>query len=216
MAKENGLFSRLRKYFFTGLVVTAPITVTFYIIWVVISFVDNRIKPLIPAPYSPEEYIPFSIPGLGLVIVIIGLTLIGALAAGVFGRLLLNWGERIVEKMPVVRNIYSALKQVFEAVLSTESSSFREVVLVEYPRKDIWSLGFITGTTKGEVQEDTEDNVLNVFIPTTPNPTSGFLLFVPESDVERLDMTVEDGLKMVVSAGIVTPKYPRRKKGTAN
>lgn len=133
---------------------------------------------------------------------IITLKLIGALAVGAVGRLILRTGERLVEKMPVVRNVYSALKQIFETVLSNNSSSFRKVVLVEYPRKGSCSLGFITGTTKDEFQADTEQSGVNVFIPTTPNP-----LFIPESDIEILDMTTEEGLKMLVSAGIVTPKY---------
>ena len=208
---ESSIMGRLRGYFFTGLLVTAPVALTLYFVWAIVTFVDNLVKPIIPKQFYLEYYLPFSVPGLGLILVTIGLTFIGAVAAGFFGRLIIRIGERIVNKMPVVRTIYSALKQVFETILSRDSMTFRQVALVEYPRKGIWSLGFVTGTTKGEIQSDTEDEVINVFIPTTPNPTSGFLLFIPRSDIEILDMTVEEGIKMVVSAGILTPKLQVKK-----
>ncbi len=203
---ETTLMGRVRGYFFAGLLVTAPIALTIYFVWIVVRFVDNIIKAIIPEEYLLGYYLPFDVPGLGLIVAVVGLTFIGAIAAGFFGRLIIRIGERIVEQMPIVRNIYGALKQVFETVLSRDSMSFRQVALVEYPRRGIWSLGFVTGTTTGEVQQDTEDEVINVFLPTTPNPTSGFLLFIPKSEVQLLDMTVEDGIKMVVSAGIITPK----------
>ncbi len=203
---EATMMGRLRSYFFAGLLVTAPVALTIYFVWIVVRFVDNLINALIPEQYLLGYYLPIDIPGLGLIVAVAGLTLIGALAAGFFGRLIIRIGERIVEQMPIVRNIYGAIKQVFETVLSQDSKSFRQVALIEYPRRGIWSLGFVTGTTTGEVQQDTEDEVINVFLPTTPNPTSGFLLFIPRSEVQVLDMTVEDGIKMVVSAGIITPK----------
>lgn len=203
---ETTLMGRLRGYFFAGVLVTAPVALTMYFVWLVVRFADNFVKAIIPEQYLLGHYLPFDIPGVGLIITVLGLTLIGALAAGFFGRLIIRIGERIVEKMPIVRNIYGAFKQVFETVLSRDSMSFRQVALVEYPRRGVWSLGFVTGTTTGEVQKDTEDEVINVFIPTTPNPTSGFLLFIPRSEVQILEMTVEDGIKMVVSAGIITPK----------
>lgn len=199
------LGARLRNYLLTGILVTAPIAITFYIAWLAIDFVDSRVTPLIPARYNPETYLPFGIPGLGLILVIIALMLIGWLTAGLVGRFFLRTGERVLARMPVIRNIYGALKQVFETILSRKSTAFRQVVLVEYPRRGIWVLGFLTGRTEGEVQHLTAENVLNVFLPTTPNPTSGFLLFVPKEDVLVLDMSVEEGIKMVVSGGIVTP-----------
>ncbi len=203
--ERGALVGRLRAYFFAGILITAPIGITIYLAWLLIDYVDDKIRPLIPAQYNPETYLPFSIPGIGVLLLMAALTLIGAVTAGIVGRMFLRVAERILARMPIVRGVYGATKQVFETVLAQKSTAFRHVVLVEYPRTGLWSLGFITGTTEGEVQELTEDEVLNVFIPTTPNPTSGFLLFVPRSDVTFLSMSVEEGIKMVVSGGIVTP-----------
>lgn len=202
---QHPFWVRLRNYFFTGVALIAPISVTFYVVWGIISFIDAKIKPLIPEIYYPEHYLPFNVPGIGLLAVVVGLTLVGAIGAGIFGRYFTKLSERLVDKMPIVRSIYKAIKQIFETVFSNNSSTFRKVVLVEYPRKGIWSMGFLTGITKGEVQELTQDDVLNVFIPTTPNPTSGYLLFVPKQDIVPLSMTVEEGIKMVISGGIITP-----------
>lgn len=200
-----GFTARIRAYFLAGVLITAPISITIYLAWLFISFVDDKVKPLIPAAYNPENYLPFSVPGIGLIAVFVGLTFIGAVTAGFLGRFFLRLAEQILNRMPVVRSVYGAVKQIFETVLAQQSSAFREVVLVEYPRRGIWALGFLTGTTQGEVQEITESEVVNVFLPTTPNPTSGFLLFVPRRDLVVLSMTVEEGIKMVVSGGIVTP-----------
>ncbi len=200
-----GLFNRLRNYFLAGVVVVAPIGITFWLAWQIFTFVDRSVKPLIPVRYNPETYLPFSIPGLGLVVTIVVLTVIGAFAANFLGRILVRQGEFLVDRMPVIRNVYGALKQIFETVLRQSSTSFRQVVLVEYPRRGLWAIAFITGTTEGEVQSTTEDEVVNVFLPTTPNPTSGYLLFVPRKDLVHLSMTVEEGIKMVISGGIVTP-----------
>lgn len=200
-----GFAVRLRTYFFAGILVTAPISITFYLAWLFITVVDDWVRPFIPPAYNPENYLRFSLPGIGLVVVLVGLTFIGAVTANFLGRFFLRLSERILNRMPVIRSIYSAVKQIFETVLAQQSGAFREVVLIEYPRRGIWALGFITGTTQGEVQELTEDEMLNVFLPTTPNPTSGFLLFVPKGEVVRLSMSVEEGIKMVVSGGIVTP-----------
>lgn len=196
---------RLRAYLLAGVLVTAPISITLYLAWMFVNFIDGSVGHLIPARYNPESYLPFSVPGLGVLTVLAVLTLIGAFAAGFIGRLVVRVGESIVARMPVVRSIYSATKQIFETVLANQSHAFREVVLLEYPRRGMWTLGFITGATLGEVQDLTQEEVVNVFVPTTPNPTSGFLLFVPRADIVVLNMTVEEGLKMVVSVGIVTP-----------
>jgi uncharacterized membrane protein len=195
----------VRRHFLAGVLVTAPVGITFYIVWLIVTWVDGKITPLIPPVYNPGTYLPFPLPGLGLLIVFVVLTVTGALTTGLVGRFLLRLGERAVARMPFVRSVYGAIKQIFETVLAQQSSAFREVVLVEYPRRGIWAIGFITGVTEGEVQEDTEDDVVNVFLPTTPNPTSGFLLFVPRKDLVVLSMSVEEGIKMVVSGGIVTP-----------
>lgn len=206
------LGDKLRTYFFAGVLVTAPLAITIYLSWLFLSFIDSQVRPLIPAPYDPETYLPFSVPGIGLIILLALLTLIGALTAGLVGRTFIAYSERLLARMPVVRGVYSALKQIIETVLAQQSTAFREVVLVEYPRRGVWTLGFITGVTKGEVQTLTVDEVVNVFLPTTPNPTSGFLLFVPRQDLIPLAMSVEDGIKMVISGGLVSP--PQREAGT--
>ncbi len=205
--RKRGLSAgaRLRAYFLAGILITAPISITLYLSWLFISFVDSRVTPLIPAKYNPETYLPFALPGLGLVILVAALTLTGALTAGFFGRLWLRIQERTLSGMPVVRNVYSAVKQILETVLAQQSNAFREAVLVEYPRRGMWAIAFITGTTKGEVQNLTEEECINIFLPTTPNPTSGFLLFVPMKDLVPLTMGVEEAIKMVISGGIVTP-----------
>ena len=208
MNQKTNFFSRLRSYFFAGILVTTPTILTLYFAWGTVLFVDKSVKSLIPLPYQEQFYLLFKIPGLGIIIVTTMLTIIGAVAAGALGNYFIKLSERIFQRTPVVRVIYNAIKQITEAVFNQSSQAFREVVMIEYPRKGIWSLGFITGTTKGEAQELTTSEVVNVFIPTTPNPTSGFLLFVPHTDIRKLKMSVEDGIKMVISAGIVTPKSP--------
>jgi uncharacterized membrane protein len=200
-----GLGKRLRTYFFAGVLVTAPIAITIYLTWQLITFVDGQVKSLIPAKYNPETYLPFATPGLGIVIAFVVLTLIGFLTANIIGRSVQRFGESLLDKVPVIRSVYKTVKQIFETVLSQQSKAFREAVLIEYPRRGMWAIGFITGRTEGEVQDLTQEETINVFLPTTPNPTSGFLLFVPRKDVVRLAMNVEEAIKMVVSGGLVTP-----------
>ncbi len=204
-------YLKIWKYFLSGILVTAPIALTLYIAWAVITAIDDKVKNLIPAKYYLEKIIPFEIPGFGIVIAFLIFTLIGTFAAGFMGRLVVKFGEKLMERMPLIRGLHSTVKQIFQAVFERDKNSFREVVLLEYPRKGIWSLGFVTGVTKGHVQKETKEEVLNIFVPTTPNPTSGFLLFVPRSDIKTMDMSVEEGIKMVVSAGIITPKFERKK-----
>ena len=187
------------------MLVTAPIGITIYLAWSVVSWVDESVLPLLPAQYNPETYLPFSLPGIGLVVLLVFMTAVGAITAGMVGRMVVGYGERILSRMPIIRSVYSATKQIFETMLAQKSTAFREVVLVEFPRPGMWSIGFITGVTEGEVQELTDEEVLNVYIPTTPNPTSGFLCFVPRSEVYPLSMTVEEGIKLVVSGGLVIP-----------
>ena len=196
---------RIRAYFFAGILVTAPLSITFYLAFLFINFVDDKITPLLPEKYNPETYLPFALPGLGLVMLFVGLTIVGMFMAGFMGRFFKRTYENILNRMPVVRSIYNAVKQILETVLAQQSNAFREVVLVEYPRRGIWAIAFITGKTEGEVQNITEDTCINIFLPTTPNPTSGFLLFVPKEDLIPLTMGVEEGIKMVISGGIVTP-----------
>ena len=199
------LGQRVRAYFFAGILVIAPISITLYLAWLFIGFVDSRVTPLLPIKYNPETYLPFALPGLGLVILVFSLITIGALAAGFMGRLWTRFSERMLTRMPVIRNIYSAVKQILETVLADHSKAFREAVMVEYPRRGIWAIAFITGRTEGEIQNLTEEECINIFIPTTPNPTSGFLLFVPKKDLIPLSMKVDEAIKMVISGGIITP-----------
>lgn len=212
--RKVSLFHRLRNYFITGLVVASPIGITLYIGWWFIDFVDGNIKPLIPAAYNPETYLPFSIPGLGLIGLTVFLIVLGALTANLFGRALIRFGERIVDRMPIVRSVYGTLKQIFETVVSQDSKSFSDVVLVEYPRAGIWAIAFVSGENKSEIQGRIDDEVVNIFLPTTPNPTSGFLLFVPKKDLIYLDMTPDQGAKYVISAGLVSPEELPRKNET--
>tara|TARA_Y100001970_G_scaffold271480_1_gene366824 strand:- start:1237 stop:1842 length:606 start_codon:yes stop_codon:yes gene_type:complete len=198
--------TKIRSWFLTGILVMTPLILTIYVAWAFITFVDNLVVPLVPFNYRPSNYLPFSIPGLGLIIVFIFTTFVGLLATGLFGRTLILIWENILNRMPVVRSVYSAIKQILETVMATQSDAFRQAVLVQYPRKDIWAIGFVTGSTKGEVGKRVDKKMVNVFMPTTPNPTSGFLLFFPEEDLIFLNMSVEDALKLVVSGGMVVPK----------
>ena len=202
---QPGLWARLRRYFLAGVLITAPIGITAYLAWIFVDFIDRTVTPLIPGKYNPETYLPFNVPGLGLLVAFVGFVIVGALTRGLIGRWLLHTGERILNQMPVVRGVYAATKQILETILARQSTAFRQAVLVEYPRRGIWAIGFITGTTQGEVQNVTEEETVNVFLPTTPNPTSGFLLFIPRKDLVNLDMPVDAAIKMVISGGIVTP-----------
>lgn len=199
------MWTRIRNYFLTGLVVFAPISITVYIIISVVDAVDDLVRALLPAVYRPEISFVFSIPGIGVLIAFLFLTALGALAANVLGRAMIRLGEKIVARMPVIRGIYTTLKQILETVMAQSSTTFREVVLVEYPRRDLWAIAFVSSEAKGEIQDKTEEDTLNIFLPTTPNPTSGFLLFVPRKDCIFLEMSVEQAVKYVISAGLVAP-----------
>ncbi|MFW6027356.1 MAG: DUF502 domain-containing protein [bacterium] len=203
------LHLKIRGWFLTGLVVAAPIAITIYLTVAVISFVDEQVARLIPKAFDSWTQLPFTIPGLGVLIVFLSLVLLGAFTANVAGRWLIGLGERIVGRMPVVRNIYHGLKQIFETVLAQSDQSFKQVAMIEYPRPGVWALAFVTGSTRGEVQARSSEELLSLFLPTTPNPTSGFLLFVPRKDVTILDMSVEEGAKLVISGGLVTPPFPK-------
>lgn len=205
VAGRDGLLSGLRGYFIAGILVTAPISITIYLTWAFLMFVDTNVARLIPPEYNPNNYLPFSVPGLGLLIACLFFVVIGWFARNFLGRMTIRVSEYLLDKMPVVRSLYGALKQIFETVMANQSEAFRDVVVFEYPRKDSWTLGFVTGVTKGEVQRLTDSEVVNVYVPTTPNPTSGFLLFIPKKDLIYIEMSVEDAIKMIVSGGIITP-----------
>jgi uncharacterized membrane protein len=206
------LIGRLRAYFLTGVIVTAPIGITIFLVWKFLTFLDTYVAGLLPARYNPENYLPFSLPGLGLLLMLAFLTLVGMLTAGLAGRSLVRLGERLLSRMPVVRGVYGTLKQIFETVLAQKSRSFREVVLVEYPRRGVATIGFVTGATRADIQACSGEELVNVFVPTTPNPTSGFLLFVPRSELIHLDMSIEDAIKLVISGGIVGPSAEEQGK----
>jgi len=200
------LMQRLRSNFFTGLIIVAPVVITIYLIWTVVTFIDARVVPLVPATYNPSTYLGQDIPGFGVVIFLITTAIIGSLTKGLFGRQIIRLWENVIGRTPIVRSVYSGLKQIVETILSQTNSNFQNACLIEYPRKGIWAIAFISTASKGEVLQKTgEDEMLSVFLPTTPNPTSGFLLFVPRKDVVVLDMTVEDAAKLVISAGLVVP-----------
>lgn len=210
---RRSLVARLRNYFFTGLVIAAPLVLTVYITWSLIQWIDSWVKPAIPPAYNPDNFLPFPVPGFGLVVALVALTLLGFLTANLVGRAVVSFGEDILGRMPIVRVLYRGLKQLFETVLSNRARSFQSVGLLEFPSKGTWALVFVATPTRGEIAQKLApegEEMLTVFIPPTPAPTAGFLLFVKARDVVPLDMSVEDALKVVLSAGLVTPDYPPR------
>lgn len=202
---RHSLFSRLRGWFLAGILVTAPMFLTIFFTFSFLDYIDTKVSQLIPPEYNPNTHLPFSVPGLGLILALSFFIVCGWFATNFLGRLVVRISEFFLNKMPLVRGLYAAIKQIFETVMTTQSKAFREVVMVEFPRPGAYALGFVTGVTKGEVQRLTENEVINVFVPTTPNPTSGFLLFFPKKSVFYLEMNVEEALKMIVSGGIIVP-----------
>jgi len=211
------MFRWLRNSFLTGVVIATPITVTIVLIRSFVGFVDRVVKPLIPTRYNPETYLPgdFTIPGLGVVIAVFLLTILGAFAANIFGRSLISLGERIVEGVPLVRNVYSAIKQIAETVFTGKKNSFKDVVLIEYPMNGLYVVAFVTADGNEALQERISPDVIALFVPTTPNPTSGFLLYTPRANTIPVDMSVEEAAKLIISFGMVTPdKLPDDVKET--
>jgi len=198
--------SKLKAYLFTGILVTAPVAITFYLAYKFILWVDVFVNRMLPPQYRLDNYLPMTIPGLGLVVLIAFLILVGMFAAGFLGRFFIRLGEWFVAKMPLVSSIYSLLKQIFETVFSSKTQAFKKVVMLEYPRKGIWILGLVSADLQGEIEQKLPEPMVNVFIPTTPNPTSGFLIFVPKKDVIEMNMSVEEAIKFIVSGGLVEPK----------
>lgn len=201
------ILARLRNNFLAGLVVIAPVGLTVWLIWTVTGWIDGFVLPLVPNRFQPEQYIGIDIRGLGVIFFLLFTLFVGWMAKGLIGRSFIHWGERVVGRMPVVRSIYNGLKQIAETVFAQSETSFDRVCLVEYPRQGIWAVAFVSTRARGEVNRriPRDEQMLAVFLPTTPNPTSGFLLFVPQSDVIELDMTVEEAAKLVISAGLVSP-----------
>ncbi len=219
-AEESGsshLMARLRGYFLTGLIVVGPVAITLYVVWWFINLVDAWVKPIIPPQYLPEHYLPFSVPGLGLIVGILGLMLVGALTANLFGRTIVSYGETMLNRMPVVRGVYRLLKQIFETVLSKDGGSFKRVGLIEFPRRGLYAIVFLAGDPPLEVEEKLGGAapMITVFMPNGPNPTTGFIVFVPANEVISLDLSVEDAAKLVVSAGLVASDQQDRLRDLA-
>ena len=195
----------MRRYLVAGLLVWVPVGVTILIIKFLVDLMDQTLL-LLPAGIQPQHLLGFRIPGLGIVLTVVVVLVTGMVVTNLFGRQLIRLGERLLARIPVVRSIYSSVKQLTESLFSSGGKSFRKVVLVPYPHPGSWTMGFLTGIGTGEVRDRIGREVLNVFVPTTPNPTSGFFLIVPRQDVIELDMSVDDGLKMLLSVGVVQPK----------
>jgi uncharacterized membrane protein len=200
--------TRLRNYFLTGLVVAGPLAITASLTWWFITLVDGWIKPWVPTVYWPDSYLPFPLPGFGLIIAFFGLTLLGFLTANLVGRTLLDLGENILSRMPVVRSIYRGVKQIFETIFSQSGTAFRKVGLVQFPLEGQWSIVFISSPPLNEIAAvlPGKDDYISVFLPCTPNPTTGFYFFVPRKDVIELAISVDDGAKLVMSAGLIQPE----------
>ena len=208
-----GVVSRLRNYFLTGLIVAGPVAVTLWLIWWFVTWVDNLVRPFIPTVYRPETYLPVNIPGLGLIIAFTALTLLGFLTANLVGSKLVGFGESLLNRMPIVRPIYRTTKQIFETLFSSSGSSFRRVGLVEFPSPGMWSLVFLTQSPSSDIAAHlpaTEH--VSAFMPCTPNPTTGFFFYVPRRDVIDLDISVEQAMQLLMSAGIIQPSGTQQQK----
>jgi len=212
--KKKTLFGSLRASFLTGLIVIAPIGLTVWLLWTIVGWIDGWVLPLVPDRFLPEQYIGINLRGVGVIFFLVFTVLVGWIAKGFIGRSLIRSAEGLVETLPVVRSVYGGLKQIAETVFSQSERSFERACLVQYPRPGIWAIAFISTSAKLEIAEriPVEEEKVSVFLPTTPNPTSGFLLFLPKSDVIELDMSVEDAAKLIISAGLV---YPNAKDPSA-
>lgn len=205
--KPLGLFAWLRGRFFAGMVIAAPLAATFFILQFLITFIDNRVKPLLPPLLQPETYTNYAIPGFGVLVLVVALTILGAITANLIGRSLLAATDRIFSRIPIVRNVYAAIKQLTEVLANNQQASFDRCVLVEYPKKESWCIAFVSSHARGEIGSKLGETKIGVFVPTTPNPTSGFLIYVEEEETIALEMSVEEGAKMILTAGLVVPDF---------
>lgn len=204
---QTKFWRKLKNYFLTGVIVVAPVAITAYMSYHLVVWINEVTSRLIPQQWRIGDFVPYAVPGLGLILLIVILIFIGMFTTGWAGKFFVRLWEKIIRKMPVVSSFYSLMKQIFETFLSQKSRSFSEVVLVQYPRAGLWTIAFVSkDETQGEIADKTGQDLMSVYVPTTPNPTSGFLIFVPQNDVIKLDMSVEDGIKYVLSCGIVTPE----------
>ncbi len=204
------MLAKLKNYFLTGVLVSAPVFITFWIVVSLVKLFDRIITPLIPYYINPNHYLPTDVPGLGLITLILLLVFIGFITASFFGSYIIRKTESIINKIPFIKIFYKTIKQIIETIFKNNSQAFREVVLLEYPRKGLWVLGFTTGEVKGAVGKKLKPPCINVFVPTTPNPTSGFLLMVPKSQLKYLNTKVDDAVKTIVSAGIIELNSKRK------
>jgi uncharacterized membrane protein len=205
--------TRMRNNFLAGLIICAPIAITLWLTWSVVRWADSWVKPYIPARYDPDSYLNFAVPGSGLVIAMIFITIIGFLGKNLIGQTIVQFGESVVRRVPLVRSIYKSVKQIFETVLEERSNSFKKVGLIEYPSAGLWALVFIATDAKGEIASKFNamgQDMVSVFLPPTPIPTAGFLIFVPREKIVVLDMSAEDGAKLLVSGGLVAPDFPAK------
>ena len=203
---QSGPVSRLRKYFLTGLIVAGPVAITMWLVWSFVTWVDDLVRPFVPVAFRPETYMPMKIPGFGLIIAFFALTMLGFLTANLVGRTLVEFGETVLERMPIVRPLYRGLKQVFETLFSQSGSTFRKVGLIEFPSPGMWSLVFISAPPGGDMTAALPDEEhVSVFMPCTPNPTTGFFFYVPSRQVIELDVPVESAAKLIMTAGMIQP-----------
>lgn len=210
---KRGLIASLRGNFLAGLAVLAPGVLTIWIVWNVITWIDGIVLNFIPGRFHPQIFIGWDVPGVGVVVFVIFTLIMGYFTKGLIGRTLVTWGERIVETMPIIRSIYNAVKQIAETVIARKTPSFERACLVQYPRPGMWAVAFISTQTRGEIGDQLVGNgeMVSIFLPSTPNPTTGFLLFVPREDVIILDMPIEDAAKLIISAGLVYPESRKAK-----
>jgi len=205
---KQGVFSWLRERFVAGMLIALPVVATFIILEFLINLIDSRVVPLIPSALRPETYLDYAVPGFGLIILILFLTLLGAVATNFLGSYFVGVTDRVLTRIPVVRSVYSVFKQIRDVFQSNTGGQYKEVVMVQYPKEGSWAIGFVAGPAKGELGHKLGNGFIGVFVPTTPNPTSGFLLYVPAADVVKLDMSVEEGAKVIFSGGLVVPDFP--------
>lgn len=207
-AAKQGPLTWLRARFVAGMLIALPIVATFVILEFLINLIDSFVVPLLPASLRPETYLDYAVPGFGLIILVVFLTLVGAAATNFLGKFFVDLTDRVLTRVPIVRSVYSVFKQIRDVFQSNTAGQYKEIAMVEYPREGSWVIGFVAGAVKGEMRQRLGENYVGIFVPTTPNPTSGFLLYVAETKLIRLNMSVEEGAKIIFSGGLVVPDYP--------
>ncbi|MBA3067211.1 MAG: DUF502 domain-containing protein [Hyphomonas sp.] len=213
--QKQGLFAWLRERFIAGMLIALPIVATFVILEFLINLIDSRVVPMLPPALRPETYLDYAVPGFGLIILLLFLTLLGSVATNFLGNYFVSLTDRVLTRVPVVRSVYSVFKQIRDVFQSNSAGQYKEVVMIQFPTEGSWAIGFVAGAVKGEMRHRLGTEFIGVFVPTTPNPTSGFLVYAKASDVVKLDMTIEEGAKVIFSGGLVIPEYPATGKPSA-